>query len=114
MIVRNFTSHSIDLPGVSIPPAGPVTRLIEYAVPLAPVPVGAGSASVSISLIAYGDMVDAPVPRPGTLYVVSRLVATMLPGRRDLVFPYHPARDSAGRRKGCRSLAMLADPSEIR
>lgn len=46
--------------------------------------------------VSVGDVTGLPGPRPGTVYLVSRVLASTLPERSDLVFPFGEIRDEAG------------------
>lgn len=48
-----------------------------------------------------------PAPRPGVLYVTSRVVAEHFPDRNDLVWPDDLIRDADGRVVAARGLASL-------
>lgn len=48
-----------------------------------------------------------PAPRPGVLYVTSRVVAEHFPDRNDLVWPDDLIRDADGRVVAARGLARL-------
>lgn len=60
---------------------------------------------VSITETSFGEIQDLPEPKEGVLLIVSRLVLTACPNRKDLVVPNELVRDSDGNIKGCKSLA---------
>lgn len=51
----------------------------------------------------YGDPVNLPDPTPGVRYIVSALIRTALPDRKDLVSPADFVRDENGQILGCKS-----------
>lgn len=117
----NLTPHKVvllpeDGDSVVLPPSGEVPRLIleegrldglEVQVPgdcgtpaTVRVPVAVGSTLVGVEP-------PLPAPRPGTIYVTSRVVAEHHPGRADLVWPDDLVRDGSGTVTGARRLASL-------
>ena len=60
------------------------------------VPGTDGLVSVPVYRTGYGTVSGLPEPRPGTLYLVSQLVAAALPLRDDLVWPARVVRDGSG------------------
>ena len=55
-----------------------------------------------------GPVVGLPAPMPGTLFLVSRLVAERCPHRLDLLYPVDLVRDDAGTVIACKRLARVA------
>ena len=53
----------------------------------------------------YGDVEGLPAKEPGTILVVSALVATACKNRSDLRVPGRQVRDKQGRVIGCKSLS---------
>ena len=60
---------------------------------------------IPITSTVFGDTIDLPDPVDGTYYVVSRLVLSANPDRKDLLVPNDVVRDEKGNIIGCRSLA---------
>jgi len=60
---------------------------------------------VSITETQFGETQDLPTPVEGQLLIVSRLVLSANPDRKDLVVPNELVRDDAGNIIGCKSLA---------
>lgn len=85
MKIRNYTPHTITLAGD--------TRTVLPSEGIA-----------RVDGLPLGPVVGLPNPRPGTLYVVSVIVAERLPERDDLRVPGEQIRDEQGRIIGCRSL----------
>lgn len=116
--LRNLTGHPLHLvlddaatsSTVDLPPHGPPARCVSEPDRPAP-PLRVGDRLVPLFSHALTSVVAGlPAPEPATVLVVSRLVATALPERRDLVFPLHPVRDHTGRTTGCRALAQVPSP----
>lgn len=111
MTLRNFTSHPVtiitDAGSVHLPPEpGPRPHIDEIRESTEPVFVE--GLPVPTVRVAGGSAVDLPEPEPGTLFVVSRVIAEARPDRTDLLVPYDLVRDDAGRVIACRSLARMA------
>lgn len=69
------------------------------------VPVSAGSLDgLPLTKTEYGDVEGLPDQQPDVFYIVSALVRTRLPERKDLLSPGQQVRDDAGRVIGCKSL----------
>ena len=119
----NLTPHDVvlDLGGetLRIPAAGVVPRLLlsegrqerlRVADPARP---GDGTAvrDVPLAVGAAWLGIDPPLPdpRPGTVYVTSRVVAEHFPERADLVWPDDLIRDADGRVVAARRLARRGD-----
>ena len=120
----NLTPHDVvlDLGGgetLRIPAAGVVPRLLlsegrqehlRVADPARPddetavrdVPLAVGAAWLGIDP-------PLPDPRPGTVYVTSRVVAEHFPERADLVWPDDLIRDADGQVVAARRLAKRGD-----
>ena len=62
---------------------------------------------VALATVDFGEVRDLPNPQPGTLYVVSRLVADMVPNRDDVAFPDDVIRSEWGRVITARVLARV-------
>lgn len=52
----------------------------------------------------FGEVIDLPEPKEGTIYVVSMLVAARAQNRNDLVSPGRQLRNEAGQVIGCAGL----------
>jgi len=62
-------------------------------------------AVIPITSTCFGEVVDLPSPSADTYYIVSRIVMTAWPDRKDLLVPNELVRDGEGRIIGCKSLA---------
>ena len=60
---------------------------------------------VPLTQTFFGDVQGLPEEKEGTFYIVSRLVLTACPNRKDLLVPNDIVRDSQGRVIGCKSFA---------
>lgn len=99
--VVNLTPHTIDLPGISIPPIGTVARVEEILTPTR-------SVVPSIELVKreYGKVQNLPNPMPGWIIIVSALVRLAKPDRYDLASPGELIRDGSGQVIGCKNLVI--------
>lgn len=105
MTFINCTPHPITLLGsdnevVMTLPKGEVVPRLSQSTKEVDVVEG-----VSITETSFGEIQDLPEPKEGVLLIVSRLVLTACPSRKDLVVPNELVRDSDGNIKGCKSLA---------
>jgi hypothetical protein len=62
---------------------------------------------IPINRTYFGKVEGLPEEQEGTLYIVSSITAQAAPGRKDLLVPDDPVRDSEGRVIGCRALARI-------
>jgi hypothetical protein len=60
---------------------------------------------ISITETVFGETMDMPAPQDNTFYIVSRLVMTANPSRKDLLVPNELLRDENGNIVGCKSLS---------
>jgi hypothetical protein len=113
--VVNLTLHPVtvydgDQVVASWPPSGAFARLVESQTPAPAVVTGQGP--VPVTEIAYAASVaDLPEPVPGTVFLVSRVLAAAV-AREDLFFPAEEVRDDTGRIIGCRTLARFVAPPQ--
>ena len=67
---------------------------------------------IPITVSTYSDGVYIPARKDGIIHVVSKIVAEAYPDRDDFVIPNEIERDENGNITGCKSLAVLHEPSE--
>lgn len=117
MAITNMTPHAIHVHGtndiVEFPPSGSTIRLkTETAFVKWVEPYDAG---IAITTTKYGEpvVIDAngneSQLRPeieGDYLIVSQLVKSALPERKDLLVPAELIRDESGRIVGCKSLGI--------
>jgi len=60
---------------------------------------------INISETVFGEVENLPEPEENTYYIVSRLILSGCPDRKDLLVPNDLVRDSEGNIKGCKGLA---------
>ncbi len=86
MEIVNLTPYRIILPdGRAFPPSGKVARVdIGYT----EITEESGLPVVSRKARQRGKVIDLPVMKSGTVYIVSMLVMNEFPNRWDLVCPY--------------------------
>jgi hypothetical protein len=115
MPVVNLTPHEINIHvelgsahlsrTLTLAPSGIVPRVGVSSRPIGHVLVE--GVEVPVTATSYGTVSDLPGPVPGTVYVVSRVVAEACPDRSDLLIPGEAVRDQGGRVIGCRGLCSL-------
>ena len=66
-------------------------------------------AGVPVRAVRTGGVANLPGPRPGVVFLVSRLLALALPERSDLVFPFGEIRDGEGRIVAVESLGRFVE-----
>ncbi len=100
MAIINTTPHSINFPGLVIPPSGDVVRVS--------VSIADAGNHDGIPLVrgTYGEVTGLPPAQDGVLYVVSALVRAALPDRKDLASPAKLVRDEKGNITGCEALEV--------
>lgn len=108
----NLTPHSINevLSGREFYPSGDVARVsvnqTELLHPHTGEPTG-------LFCQEFGDVENLPEPQEGTALIVSALVRTAVPERKDLVSPGSLIRDDQGRPVGCQGfITNLANQEE--
>ena len=101
MIIVNKTPHPINIIAGPTFPACPKEELIR----LKSETVSAGPiAGVPTSQTAFGKPIGLPAPVDGTFFIVSQIVKSACPKRRDLLVPAEVVRNETGAIVGCRSL----------
>jgi hypothetical protein len=106
--IVNLCPHPILVTGLA---GGDVTlhpEPVSARVTQQSVHVGASEQGIALFETRYGETTGLPDPTPGTVYVVSALVAAANRHRRDLFCPNDLVRDGSGNVVGCRSLARPA------
>ena len=110
MTLINLTPHVVNLVTsdgtVTIPPNGTVARCAVTREVIGQVEIEAYGATIPLTSTRFGAVEGLPEPVPGTLFIVSALVAQAAK-RDDLVIPDDAVRDEAGRIIGCRALARI-------
>ncbi len=108
--IVNLTVHEVTVmsngSGISFPASGTEARIVERTDSVASVVTDGGP--VPTETVWHGEVSNLPPPKPGTTFLVSRLVAMAVPDRDDLVFPSREVRDASGRIIGCSALGRIA------
>jgi hypothetical protein len=99
-MIINLTPHAVNIGSQTFQPSGKAARV---AVTLATVGTIDG---ITLKRGTYGQVTDLPDAQDGTVYIVSALVRTALPDRKDLASPAELLRDEKGNITGCRSLEI--------
>ena len=103
MNIINLTPHAIRVIGQewTFDPSGTVARC---AVTRESVGTLEG---IPVNRTVFGLVENLPDAVPGTVYIVSSLVAQAAKDRKDLVIPDDIVRDDVGRIIGCRAFAQV-------
>lgn len=108
MTIVNLTPHAVNLiaadSSVALPPSGAIARCAVTRETVGQLEIV--GVAVPLTRTRFGAVEGLPEPVPGTLYIVSALVAQAAK-RDDLVIPDDAVRDEAGRIIGCRALARV-------
>ena len=112
MNIVNLTPHALNLmpegpdgPTVTIPPSGQVARCAVDRVQVNTVAVD--GIAVPVNQTRFGEVSDLPDPQPDTIFVVSALVAQVVPEWQDLFIVDDAVRDNQGRLIAARALAHV-------
>lgn len=111
----NLTPHEVVLfdgeeVAVRFPPDGRFARVASTAASVDQVEVDENK--IDIAHLVTGEVTDLGPPRPGVIYIVSRVTAAALPERHDLVFPDDDVRDHANQLIGCRRFGRFSRPPD--
>lgn len=107
MKIMNMTPHAINFvsadgtPVLTVEPSGVVARVSAKTET-----VGAID-EIPVTETIFGSVQDLPDSEPGTIYIVSSLVAGRVPERDDVFIPSESVRDEKGRIVGCKSLGRI-------
>ena len=110
MRVVNMTPHAVNLRSsdgaelATFQPSGNLIRLSTETVPAGTIEVD--GVTIPLTSTVFGDPEGLPSEEEGTIYIVSALVKSALPNRKDLVVPNEAVRDDQGRIVGCLSLGV--------
>lgn len=115
--IVNLTPHRVvtvlsDGRHVEFPPHEISARLTRPTTDLPPIRFNGIDIPSGLSFDT-GLSTGLPSPQEGTIYIVSRAVASSFTERTDLVFPDDLVRDSSGNVVGCRRLSRLGDTNNF-
>ena len=104
----NLTPHAVTvvLPSgdtVTLPPSGTVARCSTCSTSSEVVEEVNG---IPVSRVSYGEVVGLPEATEGTMFVVSALVRSAVPHRKDVASPGDLVRDAGGNVVGCKGLVV--------
>jgi len=97
-VIRNFTPHTINIVDGQTFKSEGVARVectFEQVYNINGIPVYKS---------VYGDVTGLPIPVPGTVLIVSRMIIQELPERNDLFSPSQLVRNEKGQPIGCKGL----------
>lgn len=106
MNLINLTPHAISIYAdgktmlVTVEPTAPAARCAQRS------EVCGYAGEIPIYRMEFGEVENLPEPVEGTVYIVSRLVATAV-NRADVFCPGAAVRDEAGRVVGCVGLSRV-------
>lgn len=107
MKIVNMTPHQVTICDASnkvvhtYPASGETIRLKAETITVDHLPDG-----TPLSRTVFGDPVGLPAESTDTIYIVSQLIKSALPERRDLAVPAQVVRDGNGNIIGCQSLGV--------
>lgn len=104
MTFVNLTPHTVNIQGQGgrdIAPSGAVARCSQSNVLVREID------GIPVTRQTFGKVEGLPAPVEGTFYIVSRMVASACPNRRDLVIPGPLVRNEQGQPVGCDGLSIL-------
>lgn len=105
-MIINMTPHAVHMLGTTnevireYPASGQTIRLASGT------EVVGSIEGTPLSKTVFGEATGLPEYENGTFYIVSQLVKSALPERRDLLVPAEVVRDDKGVIVGCRSLGI--------
>ena len=104
MNLVNLTPHAINLitntgETVSLPSTGTIARVSSKSVTVGE------TEGILLTQVTFGEVESLP-PSDGRTFIVSVLVRSALPNRKDLASPGELVRDAAGNVIGCKTLIV--------
>lgn len=99
--IRNLTPHALNIhvPNgavLNLPPSGDVARVSTAKTVAFHLDTGNGDTFPNVWDVTFGDVTGLPDPVDGVFLVVSRIVKSAVPTRRDVLVPGAPIRDADG------------------
>jgi hypothetical protein len=111
----NLTPHRLNIltpdGTLVIEPSGTVARVATLTRPgptLLPDGIKQGQIGIPTVFTRYGEIEDLPRPHVGTTFIVSGMVAALVPHRADVYSPGPLVRDDNGRPIGAQGLSRSA------
>ena len=109
MKLMNLTPHSIvfvvGCSEIVVEPSGLVARVSSKTEEIGEIVTPEGT--IPVTQTVFGEVENLPTPEDGTAYIVSSLVASRVPDRKDVFIPNQSVRDDKGRIIGCLSLGKI-------
>ena len=104
--IYNLTPHAITI----VDSEGSVLHSISSTglarLRVVTVPAGFSIQGIPVTKTEFGQVEGLPEFNNGTYYIVSQLIKSAFPERKDLLVPAEVVRDSAGIILGCKSLGI--------
>ena len=112
VILINKTPHPVSLvledgTKITLAPILPIPRVNSSSVTTAKYTIldeDGNAHEIMREAPVFGEVIDLPEPKEGTIYIVSMLVAARAVGRTDLVSPGRQIRNESGQVIGCAGL----------
>ena len=104
--IRNLTPHAINIilddgNAITIEPEGIIARVSVST-------ASEGSINgIPITVSVFGEVENLPDSNDTDIFIVSSIVASRVPDRRDIFIPNESVRDEKGRIIGCKSLGRI-------
>lgn len=113
--IRNLTPHDIVFVSeggkeLVVKPSGSIARVsvtTEITGYMSVITESGETLVIPITENVYGEVENLPVADGGTIFIVSQIVASRVPNRRDVYIPNESVRDEQGRIIGCRSFGHI-------
>lgn len=99
-MITNLTPHAVTIGATTFPPSGHLARV---SVSLADIGERDG---IPLVTGKYGEVTGLPDESTGEFFIVSAMVRTALPDRKDLGSPAKLVRDEKGNITGCEALEV--------
>lgn len=111
MKLVNLTPHAVtfvseDGNRYAVEPSGMLARVSSEIKTLEMIEIDGGF-KIPHTKTVFGEVEGLPAPEAGVIYIVSSLVAGLVPDRDDVMIPNESLRDDKGRITGCKSLGSI-------
>jgi hypothetical protein len=100
--IINLTPHNVNevVSGQAFAPSGQVVRVSSAFIPSGTLD------GIPLFVAEFGKVEGLPEPQGGVRYIVSGMVLSACPGRKDLLGPGELVRDKSGKPVGCKGFKV--------